>query len=274
TMLAYELEPEIYNFGLLQDLLHVSRGRSCHIHIKFDTGMHRLGFQKADVARLAELLNENPHLKVKSVFSHLAGADDSRHNSFSIQQAEHFESMTDSFIKLTNTAPLKHLLNSSGIVRFPQYQYDMVRLGIGLYGVEANRREQEKLEPISRLLTIISQIKEVKKGETVGYDRKGLAERDMKIATIAIGYADGFSRAFSNGVGYVWINGRRAPVVGNVCMDMTMVDVTGIPAREGDIAEVFGPNISISEMARAIGTIPYEILTNVSQRVRRVFYSE
>jgi alanine racemase len=274
TMLAHNLEPEIYNFRLLEDLIHISRGRPCRIHLKFDTGMHRLGFVEEEINRLAETLAENSHITVASIFSHLAGADDSRHDSFSREQIERFKNMSSRFSDLISSQPLKHILNSPGILRFPDYQFDMVRLGIGLYGVEANDMEQERLEPISRLLTVISQVKNINKGDTIGYNRKGVAKADMRIATIAIGYADGFSRAFSNGIGYVWINGKKAPVIGNVCMDMTMVDISGIDAHEGDIVEVFGPNISIRDMAAQINTIPYEILTNVSQRVRRVFYTE
>lgn len=170
--------------------------------------------------------------------------------------------------------PLYHILNSAGIVRFPDYQFDMVRLGIGLYGVEASGQEQDQLLPISTLKTTISQIKHIAKGETVGYSRKGVATRDTLLATIAIGYADGFDRRFGQGKGQVYINGQLAPVVGNVCMDMTMVDVTGIEAAEGDEVIIFGKEIPITKLASAIGTIPYEILTNVSERVKRIFFTE
>ncbi len=169
--------------------------------------------------------------------------------------------------------PIKHILNSAGILRFPEYQLDMVRLGIGLYGFESNQMSQDQLQPISTLKTVISQVREVKKGETIGYGRKGMAAKNTKVATIAIGYADGFFRAFSNGKVSLLVKGKMAPVIGNVCMDMTMLDISGIDAREGDEVVVFGEKPTIKDLADAIGTIPYEILTNISSRVTRVFYS-
>lgn len=169
---------------------------------------------------------------------------------------------------------IKHILKSSGIIRFPDRHYDMVRLGIGLHGIGYNQEIQQELEPVASLKTTISQIREVKKGDTIGYDRVGKADRPKKIATLAIGYADGFDRRFSNGKGVVWVNGQLAPVIGNVCMDMTMIDITGIEAREEDQVVIFGKELPLREIASKIGTIPYEILTEVSGRVKRVFYSE
>jgi alanine racemase len=273
-MLSHDLEPEIYNFRILKNLIQDLRGRKCRIHIKLDTGMHRLGFEEENIPKLKEILNEYPEIEVVSVFSHLAGADAAEHREFTHQQALRFEKMSAVLCGDMHPQPLRHLLNSPGIINYPEYQYDMVRLGIGLYGIDASHQEQDQLSPISRLRTVISQVKRVKKGDSIGYDRKGRAQSDRIIATIAIGYADGFSRSFSNSKGEVWVNGSRAPVIGNVCMDMTMIDITGISASEGDEVEIFGSNISISEMAEKIETIPYEILTNVSQRVRRVFISE
>lgn len=273
-IIQYQLEPEIYNFNILNKLIRVLNGGSIGIHLKLDTGMRRLGFEEENINVLVDILLKNKNLEIRSIFSHLAGADEATHNEFSRQQAGKFEAMSDIVMQRLQVNPLRHLLNSPGIIRFPEFQYDMVRLGIGLYGLEATNQEQDKLVPISRLKTTISQIKEIKQGETVGYGRKGVAESDMKVATIAIGYADGFSRAFSNGVGEVWLKGKRASVVGNVCMDMTMVDITGIDVVEGDEVEVFGQHITIMEVAEKIDTIPYEILTNVSQRVKRVYFTE
>lgn len=270
----FHLEPEVYNFNIFRQLISFLGPRSMKVHIKLDTGMHRLGFEEEDIDQLIALLKQHKNIEVKSIFSHLAGADEAVHSDFSLTQAAKFKKLSDRIIQDMPHKPLRHLVNSPGIVRFPQLHFDMVRLGIGLYGLEANNQEQHRLKPISRLKTIISQIKQVKKGETVGYGRKGVAEDDMQIATIAIGYADGFSRAFSNGVGEVWLHGKRAPVIGNVCMDMTMIDITGIDAAEGDEVEVFGEHLTIMEAAERIKTIPYEILTNVSQRVKRVYYME
>ncbi|MBL6446215.1 bifunctional UDP-N-acetylmuramoyl-tripeptide:D-alanyl-D-alanine ligase/alanine racemase [Fulvivirga sp. 29W222] len=270
----YQLEPEVYNFNIIKQLIAFLGNRTMRVHIKLDTGMRRLGFEEGDIDSLVDLLEKHRNIEVKSIFSHLAGADEAEHNQFSQEQAAKFKSLSDRVMKHLHRTPLRHLVNSPGIVRFPEFHFDMVRLGIGLYGLEASKQEQHRLQPISRLKTIISQIKQIKKGETIGYSRKGLAKSDMQIATIAIGYADGFSRAFSNGVGEVWLNGKNAPVIGNVCMDMTMIDITGIDAVEGDEVEVFGEHLTIIDAASRINTIPYEILTNVSQRVKRIYYME
>jgi len=274
-ILKYELEPEIYNFNILNKFISFLDMQEANIHLKLDTGMHRLGFASHQLDELTQVLQANKNIRVKAMFSHLAGADNESHNDFSHTQARRFDEMSLQVSKSLNISPIRHLVNSPGIVRFPQYHFDMVRLGIGLYGVETNLQEQDKLQPISSLKTIISQINELKAGDTVGYGRKGKIEANKRIATIAIGYADGYSRAFSNGIGEVFIHGKRAPVVGSVCMDMTMVDVTHIPeAAEEDEVEVFGRNITISEMAGFINTIPYEILTSVSQRVKRIYHTE
>lgn len=274
-ILKYELEPEIYNFNILKKFVSFLDKQEANIHLKLDTGMHRLGFAPDQLTRLISLLKAHKNIKVKAMFSHLAGADNETHNEFSHGQAKQFDEMSTQLAEALNISPIRHLVNSPGIVRFPEYHFDMVRLGIGLYGVETNHKEQDRLQPISSLKTIISQINELKAGDTVGYGRKGKIVENKRIATIAIGYADGYSRAFSSGVGQVLIHGKRAPVVGSVCMDMTMVDVTHIPdAAEEDEVEVFGRNITISEMAGFINTIPYEILTSVSQRVKRIYHTE
>lgn len=274
-ILAHELEPEIYNFNILNKFISFLGGKSANIHLKLDTGMHRLGFAPHQLDELTQVLQANKNVQVKAMFSHLAGADDDNHDAFSHQQASQFDEMSERISSSLKIDPIRHLVNSPGIVRFQEYHFDMVRLGIGLYGVEANQYEQDKLQPISSLKTIISQINDLTPGETVGYGRKGIINENKRIATIAIGYADGYSRAFSNGVGQVYIHGKKAPVVGSVCMDMTMVDVTHIPeAQEEDEVEIFGKHITITEMAGFINTIPYEILTSVSQRVKRIYHTE
>ena len=275
-MLQYQLEPEIYNRELLQKVVSYAgeEQKNIKIHLKIDTGMRRLGFEAADVEFILQQLNDSQYITVASMFSHLVGADEETHNEFSHHQAKTFQTISVDVLQHLKQKPLLHLLNSPGIVRFPQYQMDMVRLGIGLYGVEATGSAQDALQHISTLKTRISQIKYLKAGETVGYSRKGKLENDATIATIAIGYADGYQRAFSNGKGEVLIKGKRASVVGNVCMDMTMVDITGIDVQVGDEVIVFGRELPVSGLAGRIGTIPYEILTNVSERVKRVFFTE
>ena len=274
----YHLEPEIYSFERLHDYLAAARQQPLPaIHLKLDTGMRRLGFSEADLPELCALLRENAaHLRVASALTHLAGADEEQHNRFSEQQLATFSRMTPLLEATLGYPILKHALNSAGILRFPEAQLDMVRLGIGLYGVEATGREQEALRPVSMLRTTISQVKTLPPGETVGYGRRGQAVGyERRIATLAIGYADGYDRRFSNGVGEVVIRGQRAPIIGNVCMDMCMADVTHIAAAQaGDLAEIFGPQMPLPELADRIGTIPYELLTNVSERVKRVFFAE
>ncbi len=236
--------------------------------------MHRLGFTAAELPELLTNLHAHPHLKVVSTFSHLAGADEALHNDFSQKQINQFTQMAAQLEAGLNYSVTKHILNSAGIVRFPENQLDMVRLGIGLYGVEATGSEQEGLKPVGTLKTTVSQVKKIQKGETVGYSRRGIADADKVTATLAIGYADGYDRRFSNGVGEVLINGQRAPIIGNVCMDMCMIDVTCLQVNTGDTAIIFGEGLNITQLAHRIGTIPYELLTNVSARVKRVFFAE
>ncbi len=275
-IIEYRLEPEIYSQSQLEEFCQFleKNNVSSFIHLKVDTGMKRLGFEEGDIDMVKQYFRRERSVKVASIFTHLAGSDEEIHNAFSLDQLKEFKKIALDISGTLGYRPLFHALNSPGIVRFPDFQMDMVRLGIGLYGYESCGIYQDKLEPISILKTEISQIKELKKGETVGYGRKGKADRDLKIATIAIGYADGFSRAFSNGKISVNVNGKLAPVIGNVCMDMTMIDITGIDAHVGDEVIIFGKNPTIQDLANAIGTIPYEILTNVSERVKRIYYSE
>jgi alanine racemase len=276
TLLEYTLEPEIYSFRILKEFADfLARKEKQHrIHLKIDTGMRRLGFEPEHTDALLNELKEYPQLKVASIFSHLAGAEDPQHSDFSQRQIQKLKQTAELLEAALGYKVIKHILNSAGIIRYPEGHFDMVRLGIGLYGVEVNNLEQEGLQAVSTLKTSISQIKYIPAGETIGYGRRGVAKQDMQIATIAIGYADGFDRRFSNGKGQVLINGKRAPVIGNVCMDMTMVNITGIEAEEGDDVVVFGKDLPITELADNIGTIPYELLTGVGERVKRVFYVE
>ncbi|WP_324672536.1 bifunctional UDP-N-acetylmuramoyl-tripeptide:D-alanyl-D-alanine ligase/alanine racemase [Hymenobacter sp. GOD-10R] len=277
-MQQYHLEPEIYSFERLREYLRVSHDQPLPaIHLKLDTGMRRLGFAEEDIAELSAMLRENAaRLRVASMLTHLAGADEAQHNDFSRQQLAAFQRMTPTLEAAIGYTVLKHALNSAGILRFPDAHFDMVRLGIGLYGVEATGENQEALRPVSSLRTTISQIKTLPAGQTVGYGRRGQAvEHERRIATLAIGYADGYNRRFSNGVGTVVVREQRAPIVGNVCMDMCMIDVTNIPgAQSGDMAIIFGEAMPLPELAQRIGTIPYELLTSVSERVKRVFFAE
>lgn len=274
TILEHQLEPEVYSLRLLNALVKFLNGRPGRIHLKVDTGMHRLGFDEHDLPEALRILKQHPAIQVQTVFTHLAASDESRHDAFSHQQAEVYHRCYQQIHDALGIQPIRHVLNSPGILRFPEHQLDMVRLGIGLYGIDPTASGKAELRPVATLKTVISQIKKIPKGESIGYGRNGVAAEDTTIATIAIGYADGFSRAFSRGKGKVSIRGQRAPVIGNVCMDMTMVDITGIPAQEGDEVVVFGPELPIEEVAASISTIPYEILTNTSDRVKRVYVAE
>jgi alanine racemase len=274
VLLQHKLEPEIYHFKILHSYINFLRSRNATIHIKLDTGMHRLGFDTAEVDELITILRSNPAIKVASIFSHMAGADEAVHDEFSKEQAQRFQKAADQISNALGYKPLYHILNSPGILRLPQYQFDMVRLGIGLYGVDPTTDKFEDLKPVATLKTIVSQVKHIETGESIGYGRKGKADKPTTIATIAIGYADGFSRAFSRGTGKVLINGKLVPVIGNVCMDMTMVDVSDLAVQEGDEVIVFGKELPIQQVADSIDTIPYEILTNTSERVKRVFVAE
>lgn len=275
-LFQYNLEPEIYSLKVLKEYISFLQTHeiSSKIHIKLDTGMRRLGFEEKDMKELLLLLKSTSLVQVASIFTHLAGADEETHNEFSKGQIQKLQKLASIIEEKLGYKILKHALNSAGITRFPEAQMDMVRLGIGLYGIECNNLFQKDLQTVGTLKTIISQIKTIKSGETVGYGRKGKADKDLTIATIAIGYADGYSRRFGNGVGKVMVNGQLCPVIGNVCMDMTMVNVTGLDVEEGQEVIVFGHELSIHQVAESIGTIPYEILTNVSERVKRVFYTE
>jgi Alr-MurF fusion protein len=272
-MLEFELEPEIYSLHILQQLIQKTGSRHIAVHLKVETGMNRLGFTEEELNELTTMLVQHPNISVKTIFSHLAASEDAQLDEFTLEQIGTFERLSAKISAALNYPVKKHLLNSSGIIRFPEAHYDFVRLGIGLYGVDSSSTIQAKLQVIGKLKTRIAQIKHVSKGETIGYSRKGVAEKDLKIAVLAIGYADGYDRRFGNGVGEVFIAGHRAKIIGNICMDMCMADITAVEeVQEGDEAEIYGNEISIIEQAKKIGTISYELLTRISSRVKRLYY--
>lgn len=275
AMIAYNLEPEMYSVSGLTSFIELAKEKNLNgypIHLKMDTGMHRLGFEKSEVSELITLLKHNNFVKVTSIFSHLAASDNFDFKAFTLQQIQLFESMVSELSAALNIQPIRHILNTSGIFNFPEYQFEMVRLGIGIYGVGNSEEEQISLENVSILKSIISQIRTVNENESIGYNRKFLVQKQMKIATIPIGYADGIRRAWGNEKGYVMIHNQKATILGNICMDMLMVDVTSIPCEERDEVIIFGENPHVQEIASVCDTIPYEILTSISQRVKRIFY--
>ena len=276
ALLTYQIEPEIYSLSLLKQFIDfVSKKDELPIHLKLDTGMHRLGFEAKDIPELIQLLSANPYLIVKSIFSHLAASDMPEHDLFTTQQVKQFEQLSEQIMNHLPYRPMRHILNSSGIVRFPQYQFDMVRLGIGLYGIDSSANLQSQLRVINTLKARISQIKEVTATDTVGYSRNGKINQFKRIATINIGYADGLSRKAGNGNYYVCVKDQQAPIIGNVCMDMCMIDITHIPSVQvGAEAIIFGEKPRVEQLATCLDTIPYEIFTSVSNRVKRIYFRE
>lgn len=277
AIIKFKLEPEIYSFKLLKEFTEAVERSSFQgkypVHIDIDTGMNRLGFEASEIDDLVEQLQLNNRLEVKSIFSHLAASDEKDLDEFTEEQISLFDKLSQKITKNIKEKPLLHIANSSGISRFKNSHFDMVRLGIGLYGF--NKELQDQIATVTKLKTAVSQIKQVKKGASIGYGRKGKAEKDIVIATIAIGYADGLNRLLSNGVGEVFLNNQRAPIIGNICMDMAMIDISHIPeTKVGDSVEIFGEHISANEIAQKINTIPYEVLTSVSERVKRVFFMD
>jgi alanine racemase len=273
-IIAYALEPEIYSFSMLDaiDEYCFHHGKNIKIHIKLDTGMKRLGFEPEEIDQLTEKLGQMPHLWVVSVLSHLAASENPKHKEFTENQINQFKHAAKSISTALGHRPLWHIANSAAIQNYPESRLDMVRLGINLYGITGNLIEKKSLENALILKTYISQIKNVKKGESVGYGRLGQFQENGKIATLAIGYADGYNRALGNGVGSFEIQGVLCPTVGNICMDMCMVDVSNIPlVKEGNEAIAFGGKIQLSDLAKSAQTIPYEIMTNISERVKRVY---
>lgn len=276
AMIRHSLEPELYNFHVLQAFLSFLPADAKYpVHLKLDTGMHRLGFEQQDVTELTKIFNNEKRLSVVSIFSHLVASDDAQHDGFTQHQLDLFNDMYAALTAEMTQKPMRHISNTSGITRWPNAQLDMVRLGIGMYGYDgAFVHAATPLKTVATLKTTITQIKYLPAGETVGYSRRGLLPNGGTIATVKIGYADGYMRAFGNGVGKMFLQGRQVPTVGSICMDMTMLNITGLEAKVGDEVEVFGNELPIEELANWIGTIPYEILTSVSQRVKREYLYE
>ena len=268
------LQPNIYSFQVLENIIHAAEARGLEalpVHIKIDSGMHRLGFYREDMSVLLKRLQSQKAVRVASIFSHFAGSDEAQFDAFTHEQAAYFKHCTDRLIASLPYRPLLHICNTAGIERFPEYHYDMCRLGIGLYGLSF---AGAKLHNVCTLKTTILSIKTVSAGSTIGYGRHTTLTEPRQIAVIPIGYADGFDRRFSNYGGEVLVRGKRCPVVGNVCMDQAMIDVTGTDAQVGDYAIVFGDDLPIEELANKLQTIPYEVLTSISRRVQRVYFHE
>ena len=278
AMFQYRLEPELYSLEMAHDLIKEGRKYGVQhfpVHIKIDSGMHRLGFTQEQLPELIDLLKEQDVITPASVFTHLSVADEPAQDEYTLMQFDYFDTCSEMLQQAFGHQLMRHMLNSSGTVRFPERQYEMVRIGIGLYGIRTLfDGSEDTLMPVSALRSIIISIKEWPAGTTVGYSRRGVLERDSRIATINIGYADGFDRHFGNGRVSMWVGGKLCPTVGNVCMDAVMIDVTGAPCKVGDTVEIFGEHVPIEQLSEARGTIPYELLTSVSPRVKRVYYRE
>ncbi|MCH2197223.1 MAG: bifunctional UDP-N-acetylmuramoyl-tripeptide:D-alanyl-D-alanine ligase/alanine racemase [Flavobacteriales bacterium] len=276
-MIDHRIEPEIYSMrqltALVQELKRKGHDGNYPIHLKIDTGMHRLGFVQSEIPRLIEFLNEQKEIKVKGALSHLAAADDPTHDEFTRGQIDQFKHTAKQISEGVGYDFTRHICNTAGLMRFPEAHFEMVRLGIGLYGVSSCDEDQGKLEQVGTLKSKISQLHHIQAGESVGYTRSGVSDQPRTIATIPIGYADGYRRSLSNGAGVILVNGHRAKVVGKVCMDMVMIDVTGLQVEEGDEVTIFGSNPTLKELAAAADTIPYEIISGISQRVKRIYLS-
>lgn len=272
-IIAYKLEPNLYNFNILNAFLALAKTQSfIHypIHIKFNTGLNRIGFWHNDIPKISAILKATTHLKVTSIFSHLAASEDLNEKEFTTKQVRDFTDIVKQFSAQLTYKPIIHLVNTSGIINYPQGQFDMVRLGIGLYGFGNDKKETNALKNVVCLKSIISQIHYVEPGESVGYNRAFIAEKRTKIATIPIGHADGISRKLGNKNYAILINEKKASIIGNVCMDMIMTDVTDIDCKEGDEIIVFNSQEMVNEMALKSETISYEVLTAISQRVKRL----
>ena len=273
TLFDYKLEPEVYSFNLLNELIKAAEKEGVTnfpVHIKIDTGMHRLGFAPSDIPELIARLKRQSSVIPRSVFSHLVGSDSTQFDDFTRMQIETFERVSNELQSAFSHKILRHICNTAGIGRYPEAQLDMVRLGLGLYGVDPF--SNSILSNVSTLKTTILQIRDVPKEDSVGYSRKGLLSRDSRIAAIPIGYADGLNRRLGNGNAYCMVNGQKAPYVGNICMDVCMIDVTDIDCKEGDKVIIFGDELPVTVLSDVLGTIPYEILTSVSNRVKRVYF--
>jgi alanine racemase len=277
TMIKYQLEPEIFSFRALR-LLEKSirnnalpQNKPVKIHIKLDTGMHRLGFAEEEIKELIKKVKKNKLLLIQSVFSHLATSDKPEFDYFTKEQISNFERMSKPISRSFSHEIIKHIVNTAGIKRFPEAHFDMVRLGIGLYGIEDKEND---LNNVVTFKSSVSQIKQVKKGESVSYNRSWMADKDTTIGIVAVGYADGLMRNLGNGKTSLWIKGQEVPILGDICMDMCIIDLTGIKATEGDEVIIFNDKHKVCELAEKAGTISYEILSRISTRVKRVYYYE
>ena len=272
TLIDRCLEPSLYSPKVLKEFLNVAKNKNQKeypVHIKFNTGLNRLGFWENDVDWIAAQLNDRKELKIKSIFSHLAASEDSAEKEFSSKQIESFKKISTVFSKKFGFTPIRHMLNTSGIINYPETQFEMVRSGIGLYGYGNHPDVDAQLKPVGSLKTIISQIHKIEPNESVGYNRAFKSDGYRITATLPLGHADGIGRQYGNGKTYVTVKGKKAPIIGNVCMDMIMIDITGIDCKEGDEVLVFGSNASAESFASTANTISYEILTAISQRVTR-----
>jgi alanine racemase len=274
ALIDHCLEPNLYNAKILKEFIAIAtaeKQKDYPIHVKFNTGLNRLGFSESDVEYIASKVKETSAVKIKSIFSHLAASEDLSERQFTLNQIEKFKRIADKVENQIGYKPLLHICNTSGIINYPEAQFDMVRSGIGLYGFGNSEKENKNFKPIGTLKTIISQIHDIEKGESVGYNRAFKTEAFLRTATLPIGHADGIGRQYGKGKGYVIINNQKAYILGNVCMDMIMVDVTHIACKEGDEVIVFGPNYTAEKLAETANTISYELITAISQRVKRYF---
>ena len=272
SLIEHCLEPSVYSSKILTDFVAIAEKKAqtdYPMHIKFNTGLNRLGFSENDIKYIYALILKTKAVKVKSIFSHMAASEDLNEREFTNGQIKSFNTIIEIFSNLLGYRPMLHMCNTSGILNYPEAHFDMVRSGIGLYGFGNSDKENKNFKPIGTLKSVISQIHHIKKGQTVGYNRAYKSDGALKTATIPIGHADGIGRQYGNGKGFVTINGKQAPIVGNVCMDMIMVNITGIECEEGDEVIVFGKHPSAEEFAKRANTISYEIITSISQRVKR-----
>ena len=272
-VIKYCLEPSLYSPRVLREFIKASKAqkqKAYPVHLKFNTGLNRLGFWENDISNIVGQLEGRDELKIKSIFSHLAASEDKSEEEFSQNQIKSFEKIAEEFTSKLKIRPFMHILNTSGIFNYPEAQFQMVRSGIGLYGYGNEARYDAKLRPVATLKTIVSQIHKIEPNESVGYNRAFTAEGTKKTATLPLGHADGIGRQYGNGKASVLVNGMEAPIIGNVCMDMIMIDVTGIECKEGDEVIVFGKAHSAENFAAGANTISYELLSGISQRVKRV----
>ena len=273
-LIKHCLEPSLYNVKIFDEFIKIASTKDqAHypVHIKFNTGLNRLGFSKDDIDSLISKLQENSSIKVKSIFSHLAASEDLNEKIFTLNQINSFKHISENFSSKLGYKPMFHMCNTSGILNYPEAHFNMVRTGIGLYGFGNSEKENKHFKPIGTLKTVISQIHTIKKGESIGYNRAYKSDSILKIATLPIGHADGISRQYGNEKGFVTIQGQKAPIIGNVCMDMVMVNITNIDCNEGDEVIVFGPEHTAEALAERANTISYELITAISQRVKRVY---